>query len=102
MNITTNGTHANAVFSYGDWTVVDISDSNIETSGDADTGLSKFSATGGSISNANGYTLTVDGKSYEQVNTVSGEAIEIKSEENGGKGGPGGFEGTAPPDKPYL
>ena len=50
----------------------------------------------------NGYSLTVDGKSYEQGSTANGEAIEINTEGNGEKGGPGGFKGTAPPDKPNF
>lgn len=80
ITVDTNGTHANAVFSYGSGTTVNISNSKITTSGNCSGGLM---TTGGGTMNANnldihttgdssaairsdrgGGTVTVDGGSY--------------------------------------
>lgn len=72
MNITTNGTHANAVFSYGDGTVVDISDSNIETSGDCSGGIM---TTGGGTMNADNLTIYTTGRSSAAIRSDRGGGV---------------------------
>ena len=72
MNITTNGTHANAVFSYGDGTVVDISDSNIETSGDCSGGIM---TTGGGTMNADNLTIHTTGRSSAAIRSDRGGGV---------------------------
>lgn len=74
MNITTNGTHANAVFSYGDGTVVDISDSNIETSGDCSGGIM---TTGGGTMNADNLTIHTTGRSSAAIRSDRGGGVVI-------------------------
>ena len=69
MNITTNGTHANAVFSYGEGTVVDISDSNIETSGNCSGGIM---TTGGGTMNATNLTIHTTGRSSAAIRSDRG------------------------------
>jgi len=71
MDITTDGTHANAVFSYGEGTVVDISDSTINTSGNCSGGLM---TTGGGTMNASNLT----------VNTTGNSSAAIRSDRGGG------------------
>lgn len=72
MNITTNGTHANAAFSYGDGTVVDISDSNIETSGDCSGGIM---TTGGGTMNADNLTIHTTGRSSAAIRSDRGGGV---------------------------
>lgn len=69
MNITTNGTHANAVFSYGEGTVVDISNSNIETSGNCSGGIM---TTGGATMNASNLTIHTTGRSSAAIRSDRG------------------------------
>ena len=69
MNITTNGTHANAVFSYGEGTVVDISNSNIETSGNCSGGIM---TTGGGTMNATNLTIHTTGRSSAAIRSDRG------------------------------
>ena len=69
MNITTNGTHANAVFSYGEGTVVDISNSSIETSGNCSGGIM---TTGGGTMNAANLTIHTTGRSSAAIRSDRG------------------------------
>ncbi len=69
MNITTDGTHANAVFSYGEGTVVDISNSTIETSGNCSGGIM---TTGGGTMNASNLTIHTSGRSSAAIRSDRG------------------------------
>ena len=69
MEITTDGTHANAVFSYGEGTVVDISDSVINTSGNCSGGLM---TTGGGTMNASDLTIHTTGNSSAAIRSDRG------------------------------
>ena len=69
MVIKTNGTHANAVFSYGDGTTVNISDSYIETSGNCSGGLM---TTGGGTMNASNLTIKTSGRSSAAIRSDRG------------------------------
>ena len=69
MLITTNGTHANAVFSYGEGTTVNISDSVIETSGNCSGGLM---TTGGGKMNASNLTIHTTGNSSAAIRSDRG------------------------------
>ena len=71
MVITTNGTHANAVFSYGEGTVVTIRDSVIETSGNCSGGLM---TTGGG-------TMTAENLN---IHTTGNSSAAIRSDRGGG------------------
>lgn len=67
--IETNGTHANAVFSYGEGTTVNISDSVIETSGNCSGGLM---TTGGGTMNASNLTINTSGNSSAAIRSDRG------------------------------
>ena len=67
--IETNGTHANAVFSYGEGTVVNIADSVIETSGNCSGGLM---TTGGGTMNAENLTINTSGNSSAAIRSDRG------------------------------
>ena len=67
--IETNGTHANAVFSYGEGTVVNIADSVIETSGNCSGGLM---TTGGGTMNADNLTINTSGNSSAAIRSDRG------------------------------
>lgn len=86
--VTTNGTHANAVFSYGEGTTVNISDSDIETSGNCSGGLM---TTGGGTMNAENLT----------IHTTGNSSAAIRSDRGGGTvnvtGGTYTTEGTGSP-----
>lgn len=69
MVITTDGTHANAVFSYGEGTTVNISDSVITTSGNCSGGLM---TTGGGTMNADNLTVTTSGNSSAAIRSDRG------------------------------
>jgi len=69
--ITTDGSHANAVFSYGEGTVVNISDSKIETSSNNSGGIM---VTGGGELNATNLEVTTQG----------GSSAAIRSDRGGG------------------
>ena len=69
MDITTNGTHANAVFSYGNGTVVNISDSTINTSGNCSGGLM---TTGGGTMNASNLDIHTTGNSSAAIRSDRG------------------------------
>ena len=67
--VETNGTHANAVFSYGEGTTVNISDSVIETSGNCSGGLM---TTGGGTMNASNLTIHTTGNSSAAIRSDRG------------------------------
>ena len=67
--IETNGRHANAVFSYGEGTVVNISNSVIETQGDCSGGLM---TTGGGTMNAENLTINTAGRSSAAIRSDRG------------------------------
>ena len=69
MVVKTDGTHANAVFSYGDGTTVNISNSYIETSGNCSGGLM---TTGGGTMNAENLTITTSGNSSAAIRSDRG------------------------------
>ena len=69
MEITTDGTHANAVFSYGEGTVVNISDSTINTSGNCSGGIM---TTGGGTMNASNLTIHTTGNSSAAIRSDRG------------------------------
>ncbi|MBQ9044320.1 MAG: hypothetical protein IJ112_00040 [Oscillospiraceae bacterium] len=67
--VSTDGTHANAVFSYGEGTTVNISDSVIETRGNCSGGLM---TTGGSTMNAANLTIHTTGNSSAAIRSDRG------------------------------
>ena len=69
MVIETDGTHANAVFSYGEGTTVNISNSYIETSGNCSGGLM---TTGGGTMNADNLTISTSGNSSAAIRSDRG------------------------------
>ena len=69
ITVTTDGTHANAVFSYGEGTTVNISDSVIETSGNCSGGLM---TTGGGTMNASNLTIHTTGNSSAAIRSDRG------------------------------
>ena len=69
MYINTNGQHANAVFSYGEGTTVNISDSVIETTGNTSGGLM---TTGGGTMNATNVTVHTTGNSSAAIRSDRG------------------------------
>lgn len=69
MIITTDGTHANAVFSYGEGTTVNIADSVIETSGNCSGGIM---TTGGGTMNASGLNIHTTGNSSAAIRSDRG------------------------------
>ena len=69
LDVSTNGAHANAVFSYGEGTTVNISDSTIETSGNCSGGLM---TTGGGTMNANNVTIKTSGNSSAAIRSDRG------------------------------
>ena len=68
-SVTTDGTHANAVFSYGEGTVVNIADSAINTSGACSGGLM---TTGGGTMNAVNLVVHTSGRSSAAIRTDRG------------------------------
>ena len=70
--VETAGTHANAVFSYGDGTTVNISDSVITTSGNCSGGLM---TTGGGTMNASNLTIHTTGNSSAAIRSDRGGGI---------------------------
>ena len=67
--VKTNGTHANAVFSYGEGTTVNVSDSVIETSGNCSGGLM---TTGGGAMNASNLNIHTTGNSSAAIRSDRG------------------------------
>lgn len=68
-SVTTDGTHANAIFSYGEGTVVNIADSTVNTSGDCSGGLM---TTGGGTMNADNLVVHTAGRSSAAIRTDRG------------------------------
>ena len=90
MVVKTDGTHANAVFSYGEGTTVNISNSYIETSGNCSGGLM---TTGGGTMNAENLTITTSGNS----------SAAIRSDRGGGTGTvTGGYYTTSGKGSPVI
>ena len=88
MNIPSDGTHANAVFSYGDGTEVNISDSTIETTGNCSGGIM---TTGGGTTNASNLTIHTTGNSSAAIRSDRGGGIVTVNGGNyttDGKGSP--------------
>lgn len=69
MVVITDGTHANAVFSYGEGTTVNISDSYIQTTGNCSGGLM---TTGGGTMNAANLTIETSGNSSAAIRSDRG------------------------------
>ena len=69
MEITTDGTHANAVFSYGEGTEVEISNSTIETSGNCSGGIM---TTGGGTMKASDLNIHTTGRSSAAIRSDRG------------------------------
>lgn len=72
-SIQTDGTHANAVFSYGEGTTVNVSDTTIETSGNCSGGLM---TTGGGTINAENLTIHTTGNSSAAIRSDRGGGTE--------------------------
>lgn len=88
MNISTDGTHANAVFSYGEGTEIDISDSTIETTGNCSGGIM---TTGGGTTNASNLTIHTTGNSSAAIRSDRGGGVVTVNGGNyttDGKGSP--------------
>ena len=71
--VTSDGTHANAVFSYGEGTVVDIAHSIIETSGNCSGGIM---VTGGGTLNATDLYIHTTGNSSAAIRSDRGGGTE--------------------------
>ena len=69
ITVSTDGTHANGVFSYGEGTTVNISDSVIETTGNCSGGLM---TTGGGTMNASNLTIHTTGNSSAAIRSDRG------------------------------
>ena len=69
VSVTTDGTHANAVFSYGEGTVVNVADSTITTSGNCSGGLM---TTGGGTMNADNVVVHTTGNSSAAIRSDRG------------------------------
>ncbi len=88
MVVKTDGTHANAVFSYGEGTTVIISDSYINTTGNCSGGLM---TTGGGTMNAENLTIETSGNSSAAIRSDRGGGtvnVTGGSYTTGGKGSP--------------
>ena len=69
ISVTTDGAHANAVFSYGEGTVVNVADSTITTSGNCSGGLM---TTGGGTMNADNLVVHTSGNSSAAIRSDRG------------------------------
>ena len=69
MEISSDGAHANAVFSYGEGTTVNISDSTIDTAGNCSGGIM---TTGGATMNASNLTIHTTGNSSAAIRSDQG------------------------------
>ena len=70
--ITTNGTHANGIFSYGEGTVVTVSDTDIVTTGNNSGGLR---TTGGAAMDASRVTIDTSGNSSAAIRSDRGGGV---------------------------
>ena len=75
--VTTDGTHANGVFSYGSGTSVTISDSDITTTGNNSGGLM---TTGGASMTANNVTVNTSGNSSAAIRSDRGGGTVVATE----------------------
>ena len=73
ITVNTNGTHANAIFSYGEGTTVNVSNSTIDTTGNCSGGLM---VTGGGTLNANDLTIHTTGNSSAAIRSDRGGGTE--------------------------
>ena len=73
ISVTSDGTHTNGVFSYGEGTTVNISDSTIETSGNCSGGIM---VTGGGTLNAENMMIHTTGNSSAAIRSDRGGGIE--------------------------
>ena len=88
MDITSDGEHANAVFSYGEGTVVEVSDSTINTTGNCSGGLM---TTGGGTMRASNLKVHTTGNSSAAIRSDRGGGIVTVTGgeyETEGKGSP--------------
>ncbi len=88
MQIDTNGTHANGVFSYGEGTTVKISDSEIKTSSNCSGGLM---TTGGGTMIASNLTIDTKGNSSAAIRSDRGGGtvtVEKGTYQTSGTGSP--------------
>ena len=88
LDVSTNGAHANAVFSYGEGTTVNISDSTIATSGNCSGGIM---TTGGGNMNATNLTIETSGNSSAAIRSDRGGGtvnVSNGSYTTSGKGSP--------------
>lgn len=88
VTVTTDGAHANAVFSYGEQTSVDISNSTINTTSDCSGGIM---VTGGGILAAHDLTVHTTGNSSAPIRSDRGggtQTVEGGSYTSDGKGSP--------------
>ncbi len=88
ITVTTNGTHANAVFSYGEGTTVSVANSTIETSGNCSGGIM---VTGGGTLEATDLTVHTTGNSSATIRSDRGGGTQVVS------GGTFTTEGTGSP-----
>ena len=73
VSVTTNGAHANAVFSYGEGTTVNVRKSTIETTGNCSGGIM---VTGGGTLNAEDLTVHTTGNSSATIRSDRGGGIQ--------------------------
>ncbi|MBR6380210.1 MAG: hypothetical protein IKS07_00860 [Lachnospiraceae bacterium] len=88
IQVDTDGTHANAVFSYGEGTTVNISDSTITTGGNCSGGLM---TTGGGTMNARNLQISTSGNSSAAIRSDRGGGtvtVTGGDYETSGKGSP--------------
>lgn len=88
ITVNTNGTHANAVFSYGEGTTVNISNSTIDTTNNCSGGIM---VTGGGTLNATDLTVHTTGRSSAAIRSDRGGGTENV------KGGSYTTDGTGSP-----
>lgn len=86
VTVTTDGAHANGVFSYGEGTTVTISDSSITTSGNNSGGLM---TTGGGTLIANNVSIQTSGNSSAAIRTDRGGGTVVASGSTGTTSGVG-------------
>ena len=75
--VNTNGAHANAIFSYGEGTTVNVSNAVIETSGNCSGGLM---TTGGGTMNANNLSIHTTGNSSAAIRSDRGGGTVVVDE----------------------
>ena len=73
LRVTTAGTHANAIFSYGEGTTINVSNTTIDTSGNCSGGIM---VTGGGTINANNLTVHTTGNSSAAIRSDRGGGTE--------------------------